>query len=322
MRKREQRYNKYAGCEYKYDDDCADNGCECRYGSKYCSCENVEEKPIKKFPVNSGPDNISEAMVFHENRIIHLEFIKGKGFLLISIYNQYIESKLIIDKIEGLSITETDLPFVMPNEPDDIDNAILFHEKTITELKQIQEKGFSVISKYNDYITNKAIVDKIQKEISERKAREEAEIKRKKDLEEKKWMEEETRRHNEINEAKRVKKFLEDWRPYLIRCMEYMGDPVDMNHIAFTNEKEMLNYIVEAHEAHNDSLLEGRSFPGCSAHGISGGEYGCKWTYGDYRCSCSNYKGFKWNTDDINSINLNRFSIDSTEPTGYQERMW
>ena len=87
--------------------------------------------------------------------------------------------------------------------------------------------------------------------------------------------------------------------------------------------ESMENVIVSAHEQHNDLLLAGKVFPGCHDFGLCCGscdQVNCTWTYGDHRCSCDNYKGFGFNTENVDWLEIGM--LDSQEPSGRQERGW
>ena len=87
--------------------------------------------------------------------------------------------------------------------------------------------------------------------------------------------------------------------------------------------------VLRAHRCHNDTLLYAQEdgLPGCVEMGIhceckscQDDPSSCRWLYNCYRCECGNYKGFRWNMDNVNW--LKDIDLDSTSYVGVQERMW
>lgn len=94
--------------------------------------------------------------------------------------------------------------------------------------------------------------------------------------------------------------------------------------------EEKAEIVWIAHQVHNENLLRGSEHPGCTERGVDcsdncqycgeDSEEPCTWTYGEHRCVCGNYKGFKWEIDDYEDWIT--FSLFSQEPLGRQVRMW
>ncbi|AYV78803.1 MAG: hypothetical protein Edafosvirus34_13, partial [Edafosvirus sp.] len=116
---------------------------------------------------------------------------------------------------------------------------------------------------------------------------------------------------------------------------------------------EIFQFIIKVHEKYNESLAYFEDFPGCCSYrdgflvnmgtcnlekcSHCGGQLGkfgddidsdgesyeeevkcCRWYGGERRCSCGFSKGWYLNTDDIDWLDLDKFSIDSKKFIGYQ----
>ncbi|AYV80546.1 MAG: hypothetical protein Harvfovirus2_76 [Harvfovirus sp.] len=282
---------------------------------------------ISTFKSISEPDNVNEAGCFHEKRLVELSQMKDSGFNSISKFNAYSESKAVIALVELCSTAEHKIPepYIIPDEPDSISEAKIFHEARLGQLRLILISGISSISFFKKYIESKALVKRIDEEHATIKAEEKRQLEAKIAEEERKHLEEAKRlraiQEKTILETKRVADLLNEFKPYVERCLREKDRVtlIDFDHRIFKEEKYLREYITQIHTEHNESLLEGTVHKGC---GWKGWEKDCKWTYGEYRCSCGNYKGFRWNTTDVDWLNLKIFSIDSTEPVGFQEKMW
>lgn len=111
---------------------------------------------------------------------------------------------------------------------------------------------------------------------------------------------------------------------YYQRCYKYIHG-YDDKEINTHPIKEISNVIIEAHKLHNEHLLKDEVFEGCCQinaawNVVDSDSEDCTWTYGHRRCECGNYKGFTWNTDNVDW--LNDINLDSTEYVGYQDRLW
>lgn len=115
---------------------------------------------------------------------------------------------------------------------------------------------------------------------------------------------------------------------YYHRCQHYIRWGFDDNETIQDDSntdidiEEMKTAIREAHELKNKSLLEYKEFPGCHDFGIGCdcGNQNCYWMANMHRCSCDNYKGFTFETDNVDW--LTDLTLGSTSPRGRQERQW
>ncbi|AYV78003.1 MAG: hypothetical protein Edafosvirus3_81 [Edafosvirus sp.] len=225
------------------------------------------------------PDNISDAVKWHRNRLIDLENMRRT-----KVDNHKFTSVQDFEKYKKRQTGEKKPVHVQDGDRADIilTNFIAKEKKYIEE----EEK-------------NRLAVQKI------------------KNVEEKK------KQNYEFD--KLVKKLLFEMKPYVIRCLKRnckKGESVNMKHLAFTDGVVLVDFLTQVHIDHNDSLLAGTTFPGCKAFGIEGGHEKCTWTYGEFDCSCTNFSGFTWNTDNVNWMNLDEISIDSKVPVGFQEAVF
>jgi len=112
----------------------------------------------------------------------------------------------------------------------------------------------------------------------------------------------------------------EEEEDYVQQCQDYLGsdlkqymDDWDSNDYD-TGISEDNKIIRAAHKKKNEELLKDVRFNGCGLN------RGCEWIYNHKRCTCGEYKGFCWNTDDVDW--WRDISIKSEHWVGYKEKMW
>lgn len=130
---------------------------------------------------------------------------------------------------------------------------------------------------------------------------------------------------------KRETEWIQENINYYHRCQRYIKwgfyDPDisrDQSEIDVNTDidiEEIKKTIQQAHILKNKSLLKYKKFPGCHDFGVGCDcDQNCYWMAHMHRCSCDNYKGFSFETDDVDW--LKDMTLDSTNPIGRQERQW
>lgn len=87
--------------------------------------------------------------------------------------------------------------------------------------------------------------------------------------------------------------------------------------------------IKRCNEHHQENLLNGWHSDKVCCHcegledeGWNNGVACTGWTVGNHRCDCGNYKGWRWDDDDFDPLDLNEFNIHHTAPYGRAEAQW
>ncbi|AYV83258.1 MAG: hypothetical protein Hyperionvirus5_64 [Hyperionvirus sp.] len=268
------------------------------------------------------PDNVADAVSFHEKRVRELGVMATMGFVNIAKFNAFSKSSSIIDAVE-LGVVESKMPppCSIVGEPDSIAQALKFHQKRIGKLSEIQKMNIGSVSLHENYLASKRIVKRITSEIDDRKAKE-AQLAAA--AEEKRIEEEKGRRLWYEQERLRAANFFKEWKSYLERCLLREYGKIEPHRLDFylNNESYLREFIKEVHVKHNEKLLKGKIFPGCWSIGLdrSDEKKECTWTYHDSRCSCGYFSGFRWSTKYVDWCNRAVFSIDSVERVGDQVR--
>jgi hypothetical protein len=121
----------------------------------------------------------------------------------------------------------------------------------------------------------------------------------------------------ECDEIENTKKFIEMYKDYVMYQEENEISLERNQDEAGLSDKVLL--IKKCNEHHQEQLLDNYHYDEPSSHCDSD----CTgWTVGNHRCDCDGYKGWSWNDDGFDPIDLSEFDISATRPYGYAEQGW
>ncbi|AYV82583.1 MAG: hypothetical protein Hyperionvirus1_162 [Hyperionvirus sp.] len=124
------------------------------------------------FKVKGVPDVVRHAKEFHWVRLVELKVMQELGFGTIGKFNAFSHAHAIVSFVESKGDAVKDaLPaaYTVSDEPDDVSDAIAFHQKRIFYLYEIPSHIMSV-SLYKQYIESKSLLEKHRMEKLVRKS--------------------------------------------------------------------------------------------------------------------------------------------------------